>query len=292
MNKLEKQLRERFSNNSLKLTTKIDFKTDGCILKIYIRHPDKNMQTDENAFEAWAHALKATGYDNIYLDWNCSNIKYIKHYNRFLYRVEKFKLFNPWFESVKYDCNHIFGQEVSKFINYGYSTVSRSSKGNKSENFFEEQLYTSKKFRDEHDIGDGFIERQLPVGIFTSNPPAEKNALFTGGASAIDLYGIDRKGTFHLFELKTDRNYKIGAFSEIFFYWCIINDVKAGHIKPTGSGKMRNSELTWDTIINSNKAVKNYLISSGRIHPIIKALCDEGQLGSFPLDYLEYYTCA
>lgn len=290
MKLFEQKLKEQFNNHSLRLPTKIDYEESGETLKIHVRHPDKNMQNNENAFEAWSLALKTTGYETIKLDWDTSNIRDHKHYNRFLYRVEKFQRLYSWFKSKKTHSDHIFGDDVTKFINYGTTKVSRSTKGKLSENYYEEQLYKSEKFQNEHNIPVGYIERQLPVGVFTGNPPTEANALFTGKASAIDLYGIDEDGVFKIFELKIAGNRTAGALSEVFFYWCIITDVIAGRIRPTGDGKMRASELTWENIINS-KRVENYLISSGTLHPIIKALCDEQQLGDFPLQYIENYQC-
>lgn len=287
------KLRKRFNNNRLNLPSTIDYDEIGDSLAMYVRHPDKNMQEDASAFEAWALALKAVGYETVKLDWDSSqkrNKTQLRHYNRFLYRVEKFKELYPWFEHKEVSTDHIFGESVKKYINYGKTIVSRSSKGEVSENYYEEQLYKSEKFRKEHNIESGYIERQLPVGIFTGNPPTDENSLFTGKASAIDLYGIDNDGVFKIFELKVAKNKKAGALSEVFFYWCIIDDVISGKIESTGDGKMRASELTWDTIRSSSK-VENYLISTGTLHPIIKVLCDEKQLGGFSLYYIENYTC-
>lgn len=298
MKYFEQKLRTRFNNNNLRLPSSIKYEEVGDSLKMYVNHPDKNMQENDSAFEAWSLAFNAVGYRSVKLDWDESkkrNITQIRHYNRFLYRIENFKTLFPWFETRKVKTDHIFGNSVKKYINHGTVNVSRSSKGEESENYYEEQLYNSESFRTEYNIEKGFIERQLPVGIFTGTPPAKDNLLFTGGASAIDLYGIDRDGTFKIFELKVGGknkrdNKKAGALSEIFFYWCIINDVISGKIQPTDEGRLRASELTWENI-RSSKKVENYLISSGILHPIVKALCDERQLGHFPLHYIENYIC-
>jgi hypothetical protein len=293
MEYFENKLRIRFNNNYLRLPSSINYDELGDTLAMYVNHPDRNMQENDSSFEAWSLAFKAVGYKSVKLDWDTSNKRnrnQLRHYDRFLYRVEKFKALYPWFENREVNTDHIFGENVEKYINYGTTKVSQSSKGEDSENHFEEQLYKSERFRKEHNIQNGHIERQLPVGIFTGNPPTKANSLFTGKASAIDLYGIDNDGVFKIFELKVAKNKKAGALSEVFFYWCIIKDVISGEIKPTGDGKMRASELTWETILNS-KNVENYLISSGTLHPIIRALCDEKQLCDFPLRYIENYTC-
>ena len=54
---------------------------------------------------------------------------------------------------------------------------------------------------------------------------ASKNAIFTRGASAIDLWGIGNDGqTLHLIELKSGGNKGMGVISETLFYAAVIYD--------------------------------------------------------------------
>lgn len=288
-NNLQQLLSSTFGN-SAKLTSKVIFRHEHTgKLHLHINHPSSNMQDDQNAFEGWALAFRVAGYEHIHLSWDLDNITNKKHYNRFLYRIVKFKQFFPWFSSESFDSEHIFGACVKRFINHG-TEIASVKENPKSESAYEEKLYRSTEFREAHNIDDGMIARQLPVGVFRSNPPTEKEALFTGNSSAIDLYGLDRNGTLKLFELKVRGNKKVGALSEIFFYSCILEDVRNGFIKPSGEGVMRDSKLTWTDIINS-KRIENYIISSGFLHPIVSEVCSSEVLSPFPVICIEDYQC-
>ena len=63
----------------------------------------------------------------------------------------------------------------------------------------------------------------MPVGVFEGHP-SRAGAIFTGGKSAIDLIGLGRAGAIWLLELKTSRNIKVGALSELFFYSMVLHD--------------------------------------------------------------------
>jgi hypothetical protein len=69
----------------------------------------------------------------------------------------------------------------------------------------------------------------MPVGVF-DGPPSRAGAIFTGGKSAIDLVGLDADGARWLLELKTLRNIKVGALSELFFYSMVLHDTRQGRI--------------------------------------------------------------
>jgi len=68
------------------------------------------------------------------------------------------------------------------------------------------------------------LDRQFPVGVF-DGIPTKASAIFTGGKSAIDLVGIGHDSSFWLFELKAEKNIKVGALSELFFYSMVVRDV-------------------------------------------------------------------
>lgn len=276
--------------NSVRLPSSIGFlpKPKG-VLNIHINNPDCNMQSDRNAFEGWALASRVAGFEHIRLSWATESIKEPKHYNRFLYRAFMFSKYFKWFSSDVLNVDHIVGVGVEKYINHG--TVSASVKDDpRSESAYEDCLYRSQVFRVEYNIDEGRIARQLPVGVYTENPPTEKSALFTGNASAIDLIGLDRDGVLKLFELKVAGNKKVGALSELFFYSCILNDIRSGFIKPSSDALIRDSLLSWQDVINS-KRIENYIISSGELHPIVRGVCASSVLENFPVTCIEGYKC-
>lgn len=285
--RLQESIQTRFGN-SAGLTTKIGFRLhESGTPVLRLLRPDANMQDDQNAFEGWALALHVAGYERVHLSWSRDNIASQKHYDRFLYRVVRFRQYFPWLSSDGFDAEHIFGHGVQKYINHGIGAASVKDNP-KSESAFEEALYRSEAFRKAHDIAEGMIGRQLPVGIFLSNPPSERTALFTAGSSAIDLYGIDRHGTLKLFELKVSGNKKVGALSEVFFYSCILQDIRNSEIKPTGEGPMRDSKITWNDMVNA-KRIENHIVSSGSLHPIVTGVCSSAALAPFPITCIENY---
>jgi len=64
------------------------------------------------------------------------------------------------------------------------------------------------------------VYNQLPNGLFNIKPneqPKEDNRIFTTGF--FDIWGIDKKDNFCIFELKKDEgNSHLGVISELFFY--------------------------------------------------------------------------
>lgn len=62
---------------------------------------------------------------------------------------------------------------------------------------------------------------QFPCGLFYKN---KRNRIFNKGA--FDLWGIDAEGAICLFELKEKSNHSLGIISELFFYSCLIKDLK------------------------------------------------------------------
>jgi len=65
---------------------------------------------------------------------------------------------------------------------------------------------------------------QLPVGVFAQSVSRDTR-VFTGGKSAIDLWGVNaKKGVIKIFELKAPKNRKVGIISELMFYAMLISD--------------------------------------------------------------------
>ena len=63
---------------------------------------------------------------------------------------------------------------------------------------------------------------------------ARGREIFTGGKSAADVIGVGADGKVWVLEVKTAKNIKVGAVSELFFYSMVPNDVRRGR---TGIGR-------------------------------------------------------
>ena len=109
-------------------------------------------------------------------------------------------------------------------------------------------------------------DRQMPVGLF-DGPPAQGGRIFPGGKSAIDLVGVDHEGALWLFELKTDRNRKVGALSELFFYSMILRDARSGRIAFHDRTPGQRSTIT-PTEITAAPCIHARLLAKG-CHPLL-----------------------
>lgn len=298
-NTLINQLKKHFNFGNARLPKNIDFKLQHNKLIIIINLPNNNMQTDDNSFESWAFAFYSAGFDNIHVSWK-RNLESQDdlHYNRFLYRLSKLKEIFTYFSCDPFDINYIHKSTDTLYINHGISTVNTTNSPNRKEATFESNLYTSDKFRKQFNIDHKMIARQLPVGIFKRDSQInsklklkKSEALFTGKNSAIDLCAVDKNNNLNIFELKIDGNKGIGAISELFYYSCILNDIRKGLIKPTSNKTIRDSLLTWNNIINSANT-NNYIISSGPIHPIVMQLSSCSKINEiFPFRCIENFIC-
>ena len=202
-----------------------------------------NMQTDAAAFEAWILALKAwCGVEQATLGWQeptkcledatsgaerdtAPPVEYL-HYQRFLYRVDKFLEAYEWF---RVDDPSLLQKSAARSVGNCVLNVrgdSEADEANGSEAALEMWLAS-----EEHDLlGDTFrlVEsrcfRQLPVGVFKGDVSA-RNAIFPRGKSAIDLYGVDDDHGLWVFELKDEKNTKLGIVSEVLCYAWIMRDL-------------------------------------------------------------------
>lgn len=202
-----------------------------------------NVQTDDSAFEAWCLALRqACPECKIRIEWTERfNEQKIEHYNRFLYRVFKFdQIFggaDGWFEvdPSNLRCAKDIWQKIYKQAYLNAEKIDRTEKRNtdnrKSLENHIENLFNNNMSILARSLGyenfSGY--RQFPVGLFKSGEISHNNRLFTGGKSAIDLWGI-HEDELCIFELKAPGNKKIGIVSELFFYIMLILDLVAGNI--------------------------------------------------------------
>lgn len=199
----------------------------------------ENMQTDKAAFEGWIICLKAWLSDKIKtvkLDWTTPDNENL-HYNRFLYRVIKFKEWYNWFDFNPEKQNEIdsFHEELTTGAQNNNS-YKDAAEGKNKEGIVEYNLINNKenKLKLEDALKLELIEHHLPVGVKTSNG----KSLFTGRQSAIDIWGISHDKVLKVIELKYNKNknnrlhnIKVGIISELLFYCNIMDDIRQGNIK-------------------------------------------------------------
>ena len=203
----------------------------------------QNMQETGCAFEGWAICLKAWLADQIKtveLDWTTPQEKLSEneeqHYNRFLYRVIKFKEWYDWFNYNPEKQNEInsFNKELTKGANNNNSNKDAAEGKNDNENKVEYNIINNKENKQKliDTFGLKLIGHHLPVGV----KKADDSNLFPGRQSAIDIWGISHDNILKVIELKyIDKNNKpniqIGIISELFFYCNIMNDIHYGVIQ-------------------------------------------------------------
>lgn len=206
---------------------RMKFELSNRILSIHISSQDVengNMQTNNSAFESWMLCIMArfvTEIDKVILDWDdCSEKN--GHYNRFMYRVMKCKLYFKWFDIApdkqsEYDSFVVEFNSTYFVLNYP-CTDAKTCANEESEAFYERELLKTELYRG---VKLEVKDQQLPVGVFCDVKSKTTN-FFTCGHSAIDLWGI-KEDAFWLFELKY-QNKMIGIITELLFYMWFCED--------------------------------------------------------------------
>lgn len=215
--------------------------------------PPINMQEGPAAFEAWALLLHTYSdykevrlglQDNVTIPtWpkeqpflsGCGKNAY-GHYNRFLYRVMKFREQYSWFQIA--DEYQELDKAVQRFeIAFHRNSLCNnapdgpaSSPGNKegrveaafAEDDAANQMLKAQTAAQGVDVSK--IYRQLPVGLFRGEK-SRATQIFTANHSAIDLWGISEDGTkLAIYELKT-ANKMTGIITELMFYANYMRDL-------------------------------------------------------------------
>lgn len=252
----------------------------------YEKKGDKNinMQEDEAAFEGWALVLKAKGVcDEITLDADISDDIFANdnkkgHYRRFLYRAMRFsENYGDWFK-----LSSRVGKAVDAFQKHYYSgkrlcnnTPSGDAGDNdKLENQMEAR-FAAGNVLETAVPGLAAVHRQLPVGLFLGDVATDNTRIFTGGKSAIDLWGM-ANNALHIFELKAN-NAKVGILTELFFYAAYTYDMfcagSPDYIKPCVS-KNRGEERGYEQLYEASEKeqIKNIVahILADQLHPEVK----------------------
>jgi hypothetical protein len=280
---LRQQLVARVKNAYIRLPRDVSFDKKGNVHTVHFSEQAvvANMQANQAAFEGWVLAIKALlgegGCQSVQISWESPGNVNDRHYQRFLYRLIRFRQTVDWF-LIAPECESLLmasrvlnpdgnpRQDRTLFINSA-SCSRNSCKGASEES-------TSR--RREHDLElhfcdnsnelldaiswRGKMQRQLPVGIFEGTV-SKSSYVFTGGKSAIDLWASDPNNGVAIFELKTPDNRQIGAISELFFYTSLIKDVAEGVFRYKRDGELEKS-------IREAKKVSGFIVS-GQIHPLL-----------------------
>jgi len=276
----------------------IDFIIKNGVLKVHINTLLQNMQVNSAAFEGWIIALKV---------WLSEQIKYVVldfevpdhltgkygnsevcHYNRFLYRLNNMRrLFPNWFFLPQSKMVIVHG--FMHWIMTSKCLLNHSLRERKSvieTDKMERQIESWFAFHEGKEllcrrwkIDKNKLYNQLPLGVFCEEI-ASKNAIFTRGASAIDLWGIGTDGqTLHIIELKCGRNMGLGVISEILFYAAVIYDTCIADERLFSFGKYRKASDTTDMDALKNNGDKfSHLfahILAEQYHPLFSTEVEE-----------------
>lgn len=276
------KIKECFINESktapkIGLPRNIHFKYTSQMVQMHISENaiNQNMQSDDSAFEGWALVLKRwCKCEKVSISWESKKESDIDngHYQRFLYRVSNFsKDFKEWF-SVESESagllNDLKIKESGSYLlnspaNNRKTTHSLNENSNKEKDL--ELKFTKPPWSEklQEMTGVGKINRQLPVGIFNGKINKD-SSIFTGGKSAIDLWGIyENNNDLLLFELKGKKNIKIGIISELYFYSCIMRWLKSG----SGQLKHKKPNDQLQKMAKPGKIKAYFLVP--KIHPLI-----------------------
>ena len=291
-NEILQRIHEIPGKENVDFPSQIVFSTTGKSLIMHVKGNGvrDNMQTDGSAFEGWAICILACfpdEIDNLILGWDKpfysankeERNKQEKHYNRFLLRA---LLFEEVFNWVTIDKGN--QEEIKKvrrilptlLINYPKSEskkkVAESDKVNKGEAKLERQLVEIMKETIE------ITDHQLPVGLFEKE--ISKDTTFTPrGASQIDIWQM-KDETITIYELKDEKNRKVGIISELMFYASILRLLIQGIIKYpiTVSKEKKNYRHIQELYlaIESHKLthVESYFLIYN-FHPLIEKYIDE-----------------
>ena len=298
-----KRLKEYSKVSGASLPRDIDFSIKNKVLRVFIKNPLKNMQENSAAFEGWIVILKTWLSDEIkfvMIDFkvpmNLSG-KYgnseVCHYNRFLYRINNLsRLFPHWF--FLHETKLEILNDFMDWLGSGHCLLNHSLQERKSvintdklerqiESWFVFESNGKAQLCNHWGINQNMLFNQLPIGVFHQEIAAS-NAVFTRGASAIDIWGIGNdQQTLHLIELKCGDNKGIGVISEMLFYAAVIYDTCIAEDSLFSFGKYGKADDTKDmtAIKNGGSKFKRLYahILAEQYHPlfsenVVTLLCD------------------
>lgn len=276
-------------------TVRISMSMEGAGYQRPPRHGKKqpgfiNMQADDAAFEGWALALHVHLNKNIHLKLETNGEavpgweREKPHYNRFLYRLKKFEALyggpDGWF-TVEANLSAA-ASDFDKYL-YASGATFRNNIGSRPASVRQgAEAQMEAAFNANPDKLSAYsrdLSRQLPVGLFKEEVKKE-NGIFTGGSSAIDLWGLsgDPSGTqMVIYELKTLKRQKssgpsakVGIISELMFYANYACDMYLERKSfqpapprkgkdPRGYGRLEKAGIT---------GIRAYMLTD-KLHPLI-----------------------
>lgn len=209
------------NNVQIELPSYIDFSIEKSELKIILSRKSitENMQTDAAAFESWAILLKNLLMDKIEkvlitLDNSVIIPEKNLHYNRFLYRLDKFiKSFDWVYTDLRTSVC------LSDLVcNFPLQEAAEAKDWKEDGEHFIECKFVEERHHDYH-----VLNHQLPVGLFHGEVSRD-TAFTTGNLSQIDIWA-ENNDEFYVFELKKPGNQPAGIISELMFYVNVIDDI-------------------------------------------------------------------
>lgn len=262
--------------NRVKLPSDMEFFIDTEKKELIITLSPKgicsNMQTDAAAFEGWAICLKA------WLPEYITNVKIAgeiptfpatksaikskeeKHYNRFLYRLEKFIKTYKWAFSDDYT------NAIKEFAEH-HLIINVPMKNKKTERASHQEAQLELEYCTQHKDDYDCINHQLPVGLF-HNEVTATNAITSRGL--IDIWSI-KDEILTIFELKIPTNKMVGIISELMFYTNVMSDVMKHRINILEPSKERDFDKLYSLYQNEScKKIKSIFLAN-EVHPLIKS---------------------
>lgn len=254
-----------------------------------------NMQDNKAAFEAWALVLiRWCGAEKVVMSWDEPGTENLGHYQRFLYRAMHFaELMNGRFvlATPKRLDDLRVRPDADPHLNLaGSPRKIRFVHDPRRESEIEAYLIDERSaFRAhvaaEYDIDA--LDRQFPVGVF-EGPPQRGREIFTGGSSAIDLVGKDKKKGIWIFEIKKRKAIPVGALSEMLLYTLIAHDVRSELIRFVASDAPRGTIIAPEDLRGASRI--HTRLTATDIHPLIDdrilSFLNEGaQRLGWPIDF-------
>lgn len=265
-----KRLKKASGISGASLPRDIDVSIKNGVLRFYVHNADQNMQVDSAAFEGWILILKTwlSAIKYVELDFTVPEMPVERygnpqagHYNRFLYRLNNMlRLFPDWF--FVHESKQSVVREFVYWLESNTCLLNHSLQERKSvieTEKLERQIESWFTFEEGKNLlcnrwgidGDRLFN-QLPIGVFHEKIAAP-NAIFTRGASAIDLWGVSQDGQdIHLIELKCGDNKGIGVISEVLFYIAVLYDTCISEKSLFSFGRYGKSEDTKDMLALQN----------------------------------------
>ena len=259
-------------NKNLRLPSGMGFSIEDNVLTITMKEKGliSNMQTDDSAFEGWAICLKAwlpEFIDQVYIEGKAPTNISDKHYQRFLYRLDKFIKIYTWASTKSFEI------ELAEFRRKNVNVVINVPKSNASESATHCEAQLERVFykRNKISCSYDFIDHQLPVRLFNDEIKEEKSIT---PKSYLDIWAI-KGNLLRIFELKLPTNTGIGIISELMFYVNVMIDVIKGDVKIPFSSEYRSFNHLFEFQKNKKcKKIEGVLLANN-LHSGIKNKLDE-----------------